>query len=44
MLGIKEESAVKYVELEINVESSIGTSIQETSGSVSDMTTAEGQC
>ena len=43
MPGIQKESAVKYVELEINEESSVGTSTHETSGSVSDMATAEGQ-
>ena len=34
---------VKYVELEINEESSVGTSTHETSGSVSDITTVEGK-
>ena len=43
MPGIQKESAVNYVELEINEESSVGTSTYETSGSVSDMATAEGQ-
>ena len=43
MPGIQKESVVKYVELEINEESSVGTSTHETSGSASDMTTAEGQ-
>ena len=36
-----QESVVKYVELEINEESIVGTSTHETSGSVSDMTTVE---
>ena len=43
MPGIQKESVVKYVELEINKESRVGTTIHETSGSISDMTTAEGQ-
>ena len=43
MPGIQKESVVKYVELEINKESSVGTSTHETSGSASDTTTAEGQ-
>ena len=43
MPGIQKESVVKYVELEINEESSVGTSTHEISGSASDMTTAEGQ-
>ena len=43
MPGIQKESVVKCVELEINEESSVGTSTYETSSSVSDMTTAERQ-
>ena len=42
MPGIQKESVVNYVELEINEESSVGTSTHKTSGSVSNMTTAEG--
>ena len=38
-----QESVAKYVELEINEESSVGASTHETSGSVSDMTTVEGK-
>ena len=43
MRGIQKESVVKYVELEINEELSVRTSTHETSGSVYDKTTAEGQ-
>ena len=42
-LEFRKESLVKYMELKTNEESSVGNSTHETSGGVSDMTTAEGQ-